>query len=79
MNTTVTDENTIRLLVPYSLFGPGISEETWSQVTKHGIMATLPLLGVARFFWYSLCGWSLIESRSNGVLFAKLIESENDF
>jgi len=79
MNTVVTDENTIKLLVPYSLFGPGVSEETWPQVIKHGIMATLPLSGVCRFFWYSLCGWSLIEPRSNGVLFAKLIESKNDF
>ena len=74
MNTTLTDENTIKLLVPYSLFGPGMSEESWALVTKNGMLATLAPSGVARFFWYSLCGWSLIEPRSNGVLFAKSIE-----
>lgn len=68
----MTNAALLKLLVPHVQFGSSVSVDTWKDVEKNGLMATLPFSGVLQFAWYSFCGWEMLEYGTNGVLFVKV-------
>jgi len=69
----------LKLLVPHAQFGSEVTANTWERVEEAGgVMSVLSFSGAMQFFWYALCGWSLVEYGINGVLFAKEIAVDSE-
>jgi hypothetical protein len=69
-------ENTMKLFVPHVHFGQTVTGKTWDAAAANGVMATLDLFALSRFGWFCLCGWSLMEWGSDGVVFVKEVRPD---
>lgn len=67
----MTNTALLKLLVPHGEFGSDVTARTWDAVMDRGPIASLSFSGAMLLFWYTLCGWTLVEYGTNGVLFMK--------
>ena len=70
--------NVLQLFVPHNHFGFTVTTGTWDAVNRDGLLASLPFEALARFGWLTLCGWSMIEYGTDGVLFAKEVLGDSE-